>query len=195
MKEYVDFKIYFEGKQEAARKRDGMDRQESGGPSQEDARSQVPPRGTTGTTATAASDISAGRTPESATPVTDLLRDPGGTRRAIAPTLAQIPLAATPDVAATGVGRKRNEIALQIPHPPPDRPRLNNFLLLSRDSIMSRFLQYTIRPQVSPRPKSLPRSCPRFRPVPAREKTSIVNVTHPYHQGPDEVALDPFRHC
>ena len=44
MKEYVDFKIYFEGKQEAARKRDGMDRQESGGPSQEDARSQAPPR-------------------------------------------------------------------------------------------------------------------------------------------------------
>ena len=46
------------------------------------------------------------RTPASAAPVTDLLRDPGGTRRAIAPTLAQIPLFATTDVAATGVGRK-----------------------------------------------------------------------------------------
>ena len=32
--------------------------------------------------------------------------EPGGTRRAIAPTRAQIPLVATTDVAATGVGRK-----------------------------------------------------------------------------------------
>ena len=42
----------------------------------------------------------------SAASMTDLLREPGGTRRAIAPTRAQIPLVATTDVAATGVGRK-----------------------------------------------------------------------------------------
>ncbi|CAN0077607.1 unnamed protein product, partial [Ascophyllum nodosum] len=80
----------------------------------------------------------------------DILRDPDGTRRAIAPTLAQIPLAATTDVAVTGVGREKTEIALQIPHPPLGRPRLNNFLLpLSQDSSKSRFLQYIIRPQVT----------------------------------------------
>ena len=134
MKEYVDFRTYFDGKNEAAGKSGGMDRAESGWPSQEDPRSQAPPRGTTGATTTGAGVISAGGAPESATLVTDLLRDPGGTRRVIAPTLAQIPPAATTTVAATGVGRKKNEIALQIP-PPPDRPRLNNFLLsLSQDS-------------------------------------------------------------
>ena len=46
------------------------------------------------------------RNPASAASVADLLRDPGGIRRAIDPTLAQIPLVATTDVAATGVGRK-----------------------------------------------------------------------------------------
>ena len=45
MKEYVDFKIYSDGKQKAARKRDGMDRPGRGRPSQEDARSQAPPEG------------------------------------------------------------------------------------------------------------------------------------------------------
>ena len=45
MKGYVNFKIYFDGKQEEARKRDGMDRPERGRPSQEDARSQPPPEG------------------------------------------------------------------------------------------------------------------------------------------------------
>ena len=44
MKEYVDFKIYFDGKQEAARKRDGMDRPVSRRLPQEDPRSQAPPR-------------------------------------------------------------------------------------------------------------------------------------------------------
>ena len=76
--ERVDFNIYFDGKQKAARKRDGMDRPGRGRPSQEDARSQAP-RGMTGTAVTGASAISAGRTLESATSVTDLLRDSGGT--------------------------------------------------------------------------------------------------------------------
>ena len=157
-----------------------MDRPESGQPLRRIFGAK-PPRGTTGTTTTGAGAISAGGTPESATLVTDLLRDPGGTRRVIASTLAQIPPAATTGVAATGVGRKKTEIALQIPHPPPGRPRLNNFLLpLSQDSSKSRFLQYIIRPQVRLRLKNLPCSCPRFRPVPAREKTSIVNVTRPW---------------
>ena len=121
------------------------------------------------------------RTTASTAPMADILRDPGGTGRAIAPTLAQIPLAATTDVAATGVGREKTEIALQIPHPPLGRPRRNNFLLpLSQDSSKSRFLQYIIRPQVSLRPKNIPCSCPKSRPVPAREKTSIVNVTRPW---------------
>ena len=44
--------------------------------------------------------------PASAAPMADLLRDPGRTRRATDPNVAQIPLVATIDVAATGVGRK-----------------------------------------------------------------------------------------
>ena len=44
------------------------------------------------------------RTPASATSEMELLRDPGGMRRVVVPTLALIPLVATTDVTATGVG-------------------------------------------------------------------------------------------
>ena len=46
-------------------------------------------------------------TPASAAPETDLLRDPGWTRRVIVSALAQISLAETADVAVTGVGKKK----------------------------------------------------------------------------------------
>ena len=119
------------------------------------------------------------RTPASSAPVTDLLRDPGGTRRPIVPVLAQISLAETADVAVTGVEKKKNKIALQNPHLYPDHPRRNNFLLpLSQSHSISRFLQYINRPQVNPRSKNS-RACQRFCPAPVREKTSIVNATRP----------------
>ena len=63
--------------QAAARGRDGMDQPGCSRPSPESARSEGLV-GTSGTTATGSSVTSAGGIPESVTPVTDLLRDPGG---------------------------------------------------------------------------------------------------------------------
>ena len=134
---------------------------------------------TSGGTGTALARTS--RTPASADPEMELLRDPGGMRKVTVPTLAPIPLVATTDVAATGVGNKKIKTALQIPHSHPDHLRRNNLLLpLSQSDSISRFLQYIIRPQANPRPKTPPRSCQRFRPASAREKTSIVNLTRPW---------------
>ena len=47
-------------------------------------------------------------TSASAAPATDLLRDPGETRRVTVPALAQISLAETTDVAVTGEGKKKS---------------------------------------------------------------------------------------
>ena len=66
------------------------------------------------------------RTPASAAPVADLLRDPGGTRRVVVSILAHIPLAETADVAVTGVEKRESKIALQNPHLHLDHPRQNN---------------------------------------------------------------------
>ena len=63
------------------------------------------------------------RTPASAAPVTDLLLDPGRTRRVMVLALAQISLVEAADVAVTGVGKGKAEIALQIPYPHLDHPR------------------------------------------------------------------------
>ena len=60
------------GQQAAARRRDGMDRPGFSRPSPESAQSE----GLVGTSGS--SVTSAGGIPESVTPVTDLLRDPGG---------------------------------------------------------------------------------------------------------------------
>ena len=63
--------------QAAARRRDSMDRPGCFRPSPESARSEGL-AGTFDTTVTGSSDTSAAGIPESVTPVTDLLRDPGG---------------------------------------------------------------------------------------------------------------------
>ena len=121
------------------------------------------------------------RTPASAARVSDLLRDPGGTRRVIVPVLAQIPLAETADVAVTGVEKRQTKIALQDPHFHPDYSRQNNLQLpLSQDHSISYSLQYIVRPQANPHRKNPPRSCLIFRPAPTREKASIVNATRPW---------------
>ena len=114
-------------------------------------------------------------------PVAGLLRDPGGKRRVLVPALAQISLAEIADVAVTGVETRNTKIALQNPHLHPDHSRQNNLLLsLSQDHSISCFLQYIIRPQANPHRKNTPRSCLKFRPALAREKTSIVNATRPW---------------
>ena len=94
-------------------------------------------------------------TPANAASVTDLLWDPGGTRRVTVSALAQISLAKTTEVAVTGAGKKNTQIALQNPLLHPDHPRLYNFLLpLSQDHSISRILQYIVRPQANTRPKN-----------------------------------------
>ena len=68
--------------QVAAKRRDGTDRPGGSRPSPERARSEGLV-GTSGMTVTGSSVTSAGGIPESVTPVTDLLRDPGGKERKI----------------------------------------------------------------------------------------------------------------
>ena len=83
--------------QAAARRRDGMDQPGCSRPSPESARSEGLV-GTSRTTATGSSVTGAGGIPESVTPVTDLLRDPGGKEEKLksgSSVLALSPLAKT----------------------------------------------------------------------------------------------------
>ena len=66
------------------------------------------------------------RSPTGAAPMTDLRRDPGGSRRIIVPALAQICFAETADVA---VEKRKTKISLQNPHLHPDHPLQNNLVL------------------------------------------------------------------
>ena len=80
----------------------------------------------TGVTTSGGESTASARTPEtpaSAAPVTNLLRDPGETRRVIVPALAPISLAETTDGVVTVVLKAKNiEIVLQNPHLQPDQP-------------------------------------------------------------------------
>ena len=168
-RELAEFQVF--AKAVAAHREDGRGSEDRGGDN----------RGNTVMTSGGAGTALArtSRTPASAAPVTDLLRDSGGMRRMIVPALAQIYLPETADVHRRRKGKNQDrsaESASPSRSPAPEQSPAPS-LPRPQDLVLS-----TVHHPAPSEPalENPPRSCQRFRPAPAREKTSIVNATRPW---------------